>query len=149
MATPAGDAMSGRSPAPPPLGGGGGGRSVAPSGGGSWRTLSPERAADIALATTEKTGGFRDAQIDAARKRQGVTKATAPGGGEPERALSSQMLTQKRTGDIAAIVLGGAGVVGSGIAIARGGAWWLSLLLLPAAGAAYYFSRPKVAPVSK
>jgi len=136
--------------APPPLPGG---RSIAPppppTGGGSWRKLSDERKADIALATKpDSKNPLFQAGIDAARKRQGLADATAPGGGKAEPAKSAEMLEAEQTGSIAAAVIGGLGVIGTGVAIARGGAWWLSLLLLPAAGAAYFLTRTKIAPRS-
>jgi hypothetical protein len=132
-------------PPPPPLGGGG--RTLTtPAGGGKWVGRTPERetqlATDIKLAQKGTWVGA------AAEERLGLTEAKAPNGGATTRAQPQEALDRAKGGGIAAVVLGGAGVVGTGIAFARGGAWWLSLLLLPAAGAAYYLTRVKEVPVA-
>lgn len=113
-------------------------RSVAPTGGGgSWRPLSEERKADLELA--HSSFGKTSEAGKAARERQGVRDVPAG----TTRALPTEAIDQQQIGNTLSLALAGAGVVGTGIALARGGAWWLSLLLLPAAGVAFYLTRYK------
>jgi hypothetical protein len=116
--------------------------SVAATGGGTWRNKTPEEQARFdALIKQSKSGN----QLLAAAAKQALhlTEATAPGGGKAEAAKPAEAIEaeQQRHGNVAAIALAGAGVIGTGIAIARGGAWWLSLLLFAAAGGAYYYGQ--------